>query len=487
MQEADSLVPWQGKANMNATRAWQLIAVAGLGLGLAASTGCQTNVAGMTLPSGHYLQHPPQYFAPSPAFPLQRELAAMEAPAGGAAAVGAPGAPAPEAPGAAAAPGAAGAAPSAEGTTQQTSATQASAAQTSTSQTDQFAQAPEAGTEAAETAAPQMMGDFGAYKALVNCGTSGVGGLGGGGLGVLGGGGGLPSGFCRIPLVTRGAFKIADNESPLPQSRIFVNYNYFNGVHSDIPDFNVHRETIGFEQTFCDCAGSIGLRLPIIETPGFATQRSTQTTTNGFGFTPFIPTPNTGTTTTTTTMASMLNLSGFKQEGVGDLSVVLKYVVLGETCDGNGISTGLLITTPTGRDITTVDGVIHDTLLQPYVGYLWTPDNWFVEGFTAVVIPTDDRDVTLLFTDLGVGYRLCSTNAQQLFTSFAPVLEGHFTRPLDHRGIADPITVPTLFVMTTGLHIGLGKASLLSLGLDIPLTGPNPYDLEFVTQLNLRY
>jgi hypothetical protein len=67
---------------MNANRAWQLIGVTGISLGLAALTGCQTNVAGMTLPSGHYLQHPPQYFAPSPPFPLQRELAAMEAQGG---------------------------------------------------------------------------------------------------------------------------------------------------------------------------------------------------------------------------------------------------------------------------------------------------------------------------------------------------------------------------------------------------------------------
>src|SRR5947208_3296310 len=66
------------------------LGLAGLGLLLVTSTGCQTNVAGMTLPSGHYLQHPPQYFAPSPAFPLQRELAGMEAAAGpGVAAAGA--------------------------------------------------------------------------------------------------------------------------------------------------------------------------------------------------------------------------------------------------------------------------------------------------------------------------------------------------------------------------------------------------------------
>ena len=75
---------------MKTMRHWQLTGFAGLGLLMAALTGCQANVAGMTLPSGHYLQHPPQYFGPSPAFPLQRELAGMEAQgAGGAAAGGA--------------------------------------------------------------------------------------------------------------------------------------------------------------------------------------------------------------------------------------------------------------------------------------------------------------------------------------------------------------------------------------------------------------
>jgi hypothetical protein len=52
---------------------------AGLGLALLALGGCQTWVAGMTLPSGRYLQHPPQYIPPSPPFPLSRELASQEA------------------------------------------------------------------------------------------------------------------------------------------------------------------------------------------------------------------------------------------------------------------------------------------------------------------------------------------------------------------------------------------------------------------------
>ena len=66
--------------------------LAGLGLALATLSGCQTWTSGMTLPSGNYLEHPPQYFAQSPAFPLSRELASQERVAAEAAAAGGGGA-----------------------------------------------------------------------------------------------------------------------------------------------------------------------------------------------------------------------------------------------------------------------------------------------------------------------------------------------------------------------------------------------------------
>ena len=53
---------------------------AALGLALAALAGCQTWTSGMTLPSGHYLQHPPQYFPPTPAFPLPRSWPRRKSP-----------------------------------------------------------------------------------------------------------------------------------------------------------------------------------------------------------------------------------------------------------------------------------------------------------------------------------------------------------------------------------------------------------------------
>lgn len=63
---------------MNATRGRMWLRKAGLGLAMVTLGGCQTWMAGMTLPSGRYLQHPPQYFPPSPVFPLQRELSRQE-------------------------------------------------------------------------------------------------------------------------------------------------------------------------------------------------------------------------------------------------------------------------------------------------------------------------------------------------------------------------------------------------------------------------
>ena len=54
----------------------------GLAVLMSTLTGCQTWVGGQTLPSPRYLDHTPQYFPQDPLFPLERELATMEANAG---------------------------------------------------------------------------------------------------------------------------------------------------------------------------------------------------------------------------------------------------------------------------------------------------------------------------------------------------------------------------------------------------------------------
>lgn len=65
---------------MKRTRRWPWLLASGFALTLTTLTGCQTYFpeAGLTLPTGHYLRHPPQYFPPTPDYPLPRELSHLE-------------------------------------------------------------------------------------------------------------------------------------------------------------------------------------------------------------------------------------------------------------------------------------------------------------------------------------------------------------------------------------------------------------------------
>jgi hypothetical protein len=67
---------------MKTIRRGCLLWATGLGLTLPLLAGCQTRMAGMTLPSGRYLEHYPQYFPEEPDFPLQKELLYQEETAG---------------------------------------------------------------------------------------------------------------------------------------------------------------------------------------------------------------------------------------------------------------------------------------------------------------------------------------------------------------------------------------------------------------------
>ncbi|HYT91996.1 MAG TPA: hypothetical protein VEL76_24995 [Gemmataceae bacterium] len=71
---------------MRSLRRWLGLKAAGVGVALATLSGCQTWVpeAGMTLPTGHYLDgHYPQYFPQTAPYPLPRETANLQAASAG--------------------------------------------------------------------------------------------------------------------------------------------------------------------------------------------------------------------------------------------------------------------------------------------------------------------------------------------------------------------------------------------------------------------
>ena len=169
---------------------------------------------------------------------------------------------------------------------------------------------------------------------------------------------------------------------------------------------NLNQEVFGFEKTFLDGRASVEVRVPLLQ----------QTS----------------------------NLDGFGMSDIADLTFIGRYALIMDRETGNVLTVGMSVTAPTGPSILTTDGAVHSTLLQPWTGYIWNADRFFVQAFHSIVIPTDARDVTLLFNDVGVNYWLYRGTPDRPISFIMPMLEAHVTTPLDHRSVNDPIYVPDL-------------------------------------------
>lgn len=255
----------------------------------------------------------------------------------------------------------------------------------------------------------------------------------------------------RVPLAGRGAFKIAENESPRPVDRVFLSYNHYNDVNGfGGPGGNLNRGVFGFEKTFLEGNASIGVRMPFLQTEGF-----------GSG-----------------------GLDGF-----GDLTVILKYAFLNDCNTGNVFSGGVAVTAPTGISPALYNGDRYDaTLIQPWLGFIFNADRLYVHGFTSYVHSTDSADVNLYTADVGVGFRLYQGCEDAILTSIIPTVEAHANIPLDGSDrYTSTIYFPDSIVLTGGVHIGLCNRSFLTLGAGLPITGPRPYGAEYLAQYNLRF
>jgi hypothetical protein len=250
--------------------------------------------------------------------------------------------------------------------------------------------------------------------------------------------------------VRRGAFKIQENESPRPMDRVYFNYNYYSGVDLGTKKVDIQRETFGVEKTFFDGNASIGIRVPLFQ-----------------------------------------NLDS--KDDIGDITLIGKYAFYNDRTTGNVISGGLAITPPTGNfsmgfDFTKTQN-IHSTMVQPFLGGQWAIGSGvFVQGFSSLAIPTDDRDVTYWFNSVGVGYYLYRGGAfNQAITGVVPTLELHVNSPLDHQDDGAPVKLDTIVNLTGGVHIDIYHNAILGLAIGTPLTGPKPYSTEEIASFNWRF
>jgi hypothetical protein len=180
----------------------------------------------------------------------------------------------------------------------------------------------------------------------------------------------------------------------------------------------------------------------------------------------------------------------FNQTGLGALTVIAKGVVLENEETGSLISAGMVVTAPTGRrpDRSTVTGErVYATLLQPFVGYIANRDDWYVQGFTSVVVPTDSSDVTFIANDIQLGYLLYK-NEGAFLSGFTPVVEAHLNTPLNHRGNrAEPVGFSDHLTILGGFQMTFRERATLGFVVGAPVTGPRPYSLQATCQFNLRF
>jgi hypothetical protein len=209
--------------------------------------------------------------------------------------------------------------------------------------------------------------------------------------------------------------------------------------------------SFGFEKTFLGGDASVGLRAPIIGWQGDGSLRETD---------------------------------------FGDLSVVLKYALLNGGPGGNVVSTGLVLTSPTGPSIRLAEGgsSLHPTLFQPYLAGLWVRGRFYAQGFTSLAVPTDFREPAVWFNDVGAGYTVYSNPASDFLTAVTPTLELHLNTPLGHEGFGStPVGVPDSLSLTGGMHFTFGNCVRFTAGAATPLTGPHPFDFAAFAQFNVLF
>ncbi len=267
-------------------------------------------------------------------------------------------------------------------------------------------------------------------------------------------------------------FKIAENQSPQPQDRVFFTFDYFSNLNgalnrrfdSPVDNLTAYRYVFGFEKTFDGGYGSFGARLPL-------DSLSADSTISGNFAKP-----------------------GGTSTALNDLSLFTKYVLKVDPATGSLLSVGLEATLPTGpaqfAGAKYTEG-IHSTEIQPFLGYLLIRQRFYLHGFLSLSAPSSVRDVTMVYNDLGIGYFVYrSADPNTALTSVAPTFEVHINDPLTHRdwfNANDPTGTADIVDLTYGLNLTFFRQSVLTFGMVTPVTGPRPFNYEAVLLFNWRF
>jgi hypothetical protein len=246
---------------------------------------------------------------------------------------------------------------------------------------------------------------------------------------------------------------LTDNDNPRPTDRIYFGYNFFSDVG---PSYNpglgrtdVQRQTFGFEKTALNGNASLGMRLPFIQQYG----------------------PDVG------------------ANNVGDLTLLGKYAWVNNRQTGDLVSTGFILTTPTGGgSAILLDGSVapHSWLFQPWGGFVKVLDRAYVMGVSNLVVPSDGRDPMIWGNSLSAGYWLYRNAGDRFINGIVPAAEVHVRTPLTHRSPDDLVFLQDQLNLTAALHIRANRG-VLSPAITIPVLGPRPFAVEAMCYANFVF
>lgn len=320
------------------------------------------------------------------------------------------------------------------------------------------------------------------------------------------------AGYADLPLAAASRrMKVAENDSALPQDRVFFLYNHFENslqMRSTplVPltpterSFSVDRYTFGLEKRLLDGCWSVEIRMPLA------------------GQTEFL-TPDFG-------------ISG---GSTGNLAVIVKRVVY--ESDITAVAVGMGIDTPTGSDVqgyatitmpmnnyfTVHNDAVH---LLPYMGFVSAPNcRYFYQGFAQLDISANGNRIdyqsigrsvivdsgtygtlneqNLLYLDLSGGCWLYRNRCARGLTGLASVLEFHYTTTLQDTDVIERAAFPVTDIirfenfanrvdivnLTVGLHAEFANHMLCRVGGVFPLSsGDNrSFDSEVQAQMEWRF
>jgi hypothetical protein len=277
--------------------------------------------------------------------------------------------------------------------------------------------------------------------------------------------------------------KIAEGESPAPVDRMFYKFNYYNHLdpsrwldpREPIHNVDLYRHVFGLEKTFFDGKVSLGLRVPFYTLDAQAKDFRTVSILGNDIVVPGGP---------------AIDTTQF-----GNISAIVKAVLMEDKETGSLFSAGATLSFPTASSKLINPGQSILAYMQPFGAFILNRGDFFVQGFMSVTLPLASAESIVLFTDLGVGYHVYHADARSSWlTDIAPTLEIHIADPLRQAdpsvfefGIFDGVRLHNVVDFTFGSTFEFASRATLGVGVVVPVTGPKPFDVEALAQLNYRF